>query len=492
MNKPLLNVTRSWRGYWWPPGKMDEPMPGMLTFRPDEGLSLELIGGWDAEVWREAGPGVFDVLDETRRWPILHGLAENREMSLLDCLPTHTMSRNLGPPEEQTIHVLMALSGVHLDTADEEVFTECHVAVEDLTMWSHSSVLGGSLCIEESRPNGTGRIITKPVADPSVTVNGVVTSLTHEHTLPHFEQTRDGAVGRMRETRFIRFQPPEPWSVTTAREHAKIVQDLLSLALHRPCGVLWMRLRMPPEERDYPEGYPVRDREIDIYARHTVSAEPSAKAVEHHRALFTCEHLPFEDVWPRWCEVRERCLPASNMILGLRYAPARFIEGRLLTATGAAEVLHRTLGKAEPPIPDGEFAALRRTMLEHIPDQHRRWVREKLRNEVTLKERLRDLAALPDPDAMQRLVPDVARWATVTTQARNDLTHEGYTRRQTIDEVIAVVKVTTAVVVMNLLQALGVPEERQREIVRDHPELRQTAKQARDHLSSSPAEPTST
>lgn len=492
MNKPELSEPRTWRGYWWPPGEQDRSMPGVLTYRPDEGLSLDLIGGFDAEIMSEVRPGVFVGGQESRRWPTLHGLAENRHMTLLDCVPTHTMARNFGPPEEQTIHVLTVLVGVHLDNADQEVFTECHVAAEDLTMWSHSSVFSSTLGVEEvreeMRPDGTGSIFVKPMADQSVTVADTVTSLAHEHTLPYFEHIRGGTLGRMRETRFVRFQPAEPWSLATAKDHAKMVQDLLSLALHRPCGLLWMRLRMLPEERAYPEGFPIRDREIDLYAHHTVPAKPSAKAVESHRALFTCQHIPFEEVWPRWYEVRGRCLPASNLILGLSYAPARFIEGRLLTAAGAAEVLRRALGQAEPPVPADEFSTMRAVLLKHTPEGHRKWLREKLRNDVTLKERLRHLAALPDRQAMQTLVPDVDRWATVTTQARNDLTHEGYTRRQTIDEVIAIVKVTTAVVVMNLLQALGVPAERQREIIKDHPELRQTALQAQIHFASNAAD----
>lgn len=483
MDKPLLNEPRTWRGYWWPPGEQDKAMPGTLTYRPDEGLALELIGGWDAEIMKEVVPGVFTSAEGSRRWPVLHGLADNRELTLLDCLPTRTRSRNFGPPEEQTIHVLTALSGVYLSTADQANFTECHVAIEDLTMWSSSSVFSQSLGMEEGRLNGTGSIIAGPAEDPSVIVNGVVTSLAHEHTLPYFEYTRGGTLGRMRETRFFRFQPPEPWSVATAQEQAKIAQDLLSLALNRPCGLLWMRLRMPPEERDYPEGYPIRDREIDLYAAHIVPAQPSAKASKNHEALFTCEHLPFEEIWPRWWEVREQCLRASDMILSLRYAPARFIEGRLLTAPGAAEVLHRALGRIRPPVPEDEFAAMRKVLLEHTPNQHQKWVREKLRNEVTLKERLRELAELPDSEAMRRLVPNVERWATVTTQARNDLTHEGHARRQSIDEVTAAVKVTSAVVVMNLLQALGVPSNRQREIIRENPELRQTASQSSDDLS---------
>lgn len=461
-------------------------MPGTLTYHPEDGLALELIGGWDAEIRKEVAPGVFDILEGGRRWPLLHGLAENRDITLLDCVPIHTMARNFGPPEKQTIQVRMTLSGIHLDTEDQAIFTERHVAVEDLTMWSHTSVLSGTVGREGWRPDGTGSIVAQPVEDATATVNGVATSLVHEHTLPYFESTRDGTVARMRETRYIRFRPPEPWALATAQKQAKMVQDLLSLALHRSCGLLWLRLKIPPEERDYPEDYPVHDRDVDVYAVHTVPAEPSANAVKHHQALFTCEHLPFEDIWPRWSEVHERCVRASDMILGLRYAPARFIEGRFLTATGAAEVLHRALGEVQPPIPKDEFSELRRKLLDHTPESHRDWVKEKLRNDVSLKERLQDLAGLPDSEAMKRLVPDVERWATVTTQARNDLTHEGYTRRQSIDEVIAAVKVTSAVVVMNILQALGVPNERQREIVNENPEFRQTAQQARDDLGSEP------
>lgn len=486
MDKPLLNEERIWRGYWWPPDEQNKAMPGTLSYHPDGGLTLELVGGWDAEIRKEVRPGVFAKLEGSRRWPILHGIAKNRDITLLDCLATHTNSSHFGPPDEQTVRALTALSGIHLATADKAIFTECHVAVEDLTMWSNSSVFTGSLDLEGGRPNGAGSIVVEPVEDPLVTVGGVVTSLVHEHTLPYFEHTRGGTVGRMRATRFVRFQPPEPWSLATAQDHAKMVQDLLSLALHRPCGTLWMQLRMPPEEREYPEGYPIRDREVDLYAKHTVPADPSAKAVKHHQTLFTCEHLPFEEIWPRWCEVRERCLRASDMILGLQYAPARFIEGQLLTATGAAEVLHRALGEIPPPVPKDEFASMRKALIEHTPDEHRNWVREKLRNEVTLKDRLRDLARLPDSEAMGALVPDVERWVTVTTQARNDLTHEGHARRQTIDEVIVAVKVTSAVVVMNLLEALGVPGERQREVIGDHPQLRQTAAQARNDLISKP------
>ena len=76
------------------------------------------------------------------------------------------------------------------------------------------------------------------------------------------------------------------------------------------------------------------------------------------------------------------------MIMGLRYAPAKYIEGNLLTAVGAAEVLHRRLKIDEPPMPMAEFKQLRAAMLEHVPEQHQDRFRGAIRNDPTLRDRL--------------------------------------------------------------------------------------------------------
>lgn len=482
MDKPLLSETRSWRGNWWPPEKVDDAVAGVLTYEPSKGLTLDLIGGFDHRIREEVRPGVHSI-GELRTWPVLHGVAENKEITLLDCVPIHTKHRNFGSPEEQTISARTALVGVHLEGRDQHMFTSCHISLEDLMQWSSSSVFGGTVGFENENLTGEGTISVEPVETPSVVVEDTTITLAHEHTLPFFESTRGSTVGRMRDTAFLRIQPGRPWPLSAALEYAKAFQDLLSLATHRACGVLWLQLWLPPEERDYPEGYPIHDRKVDVYSQHTVTGDPTAKAIDDHQALFTCHDLPFEEVVPRWLEVRQDCKAASNMVLGLRYEASGYIESQLLTAVGAAEVMHRALKIDQPPIPQTEFRALRKTLLEHVAQERQGWFKEKLgRNDPPLRDRLRALAELPDQEAMGRLVPDVEQWAKVATQARNDLAHEGRTQRQSIDELIAAVKVTSAVVVMNLLQVLGVPGERQREIVTAHPQLRLVARAARKHL----------
>jgi hypothetical protein len=79
-------------------------------------------------------------------------------------------------------------------------------------------------------------------------------------------------------------------------------------------------------------------------------------------------------------------------------------------------------------------------------------------------------------------MPDVEHWAARTARARNDLAHEGKTPRHTVEELVAIVDVTTAVVILNLLHELGLPSERQRQLVTEHPQLRATAEKARELL----------
>lgn len=74
-----------------------------------------------------------------------------------------------------------------------------------------------------------------------------------------------------------------------------------------------------------------------------------------------------------------------------------------------------------------------------------------IRNHPTLRDRFHALAARPDQEAIGLLMPDLDQWARRTIRARNDLPHEGRTSDHSSDELIAVVEVTTAVVILNVL-----------------------------------------
>lgn len=486
MTDPWLDEGATWTGHWWLPEVPEKVVPGVLTYDPQVGLSLSLIGGFQDQVFRLEGEHTVDVLDETRSWNLLLGIADNKEVTLLDCLPVSSQSYGFsffGGPDKQRISASTALIGVHLASPAEPVFTEALVSVEELTGWSSSSVFSARITTADDRHTGKASLSVAPIDEASATLPGFTATLARSHTLPYFERMRGSTLGRMTESAHIRFQPEKPWGLPAIREHVRVIQDLLSLATHRACGVLWLSLRMPPEDRDYPDGYPIHDRKVPVYMKQMVRGQPQEKAVDPNEVLFTSAHLPFETVIRAWYDARQECEAASNMVLGLRYAPPGFIETALLSAVGAAEVMHRSLKIDQPPIPKEEFKALRAALTEHVPEHRREWFKRVLgHNDPPLRERLTALARLPDSEAMARLVPDVEQWASRATLARNDLAHTGQSPRQPLEELLGIVHVTTAVVIMNLLQRLGLPDERQREIVNDNPDLRHASKLAREHL----------
>lgn len=486
MGDPLnLDEVGEWAGLWWLPDAPGEQVPGVLRYEPENGLTLSLIGAFEDRIMSEIAPGVVALHEGTRTWDVIHGVAEQCEISLLGCVPNggrKVLGARVKSPDTQTVMSTTALIGAHVSSGNEAAFSAAEVSVEDLGLWAASSVFEGFLSAPDGKPDGSGSISVKPVEAQTVIVDGTEFCLVHRHTLPFFDQRRGGTVGRMRDTAFIRIAPACPASLNGALSSASLVQDLIALATHRAAGVIWLRLQLAKSDSGARDDHPGMRRFADVLYSPSALGRHDAKAVDNHRVFFTCASLPFEEAIPRWHEAHGRLDAATNMILGLRYAPARYVENNLLTAVGAAEVLHRGLGIDEKPFSADEFKAMRDAMLKQVPEKHRDRFKGAIRNDPTLRDRLLALAARPDQDAMALLMPDLDRWARRTTRARNDLAHEGRTPGHSFDELIAIVEVTTAVVILNVLQELGLPAERQREIMREHPELRATTRKAHEWL----------
>ncbi|GAA4421874.1 hypothetical protein GCM10023169_15370 [Georgenia halophila] len=485
-NDPLiLDEVGEWAGLWWLPDDPDEHVPGVLRYDPEGGLSLSLIGAFEDRITSHPAPGVTAFHEGSREWDVIHGAAERREITLLGCIPKsskRTRGARVKSPDKQIVAATTAIIGAHVSGEEDAAFSAAEVSVEDLGFWAASSVFEGLLGAKDGKFDGTGHISVKPVEAQSVVADGTEYRLAHTHTLPFFDRRKGGTAGRMRDTVSIRVAPPEPFALSAALKAASLMQDLIALATHRAAGVIWLRLEVAGTESLLPNGQPRPRRRADVLYSPAARGKPDAKAVDHHRMFFTCDSLPFEEVVPRWCEAHDRMQAATNMILGLRYAPARFVENNLLTAVGAAEVLHRGLGIDAKPFPKAKFKAMREAMLAQVPEEHRDRFKREIRNDPTLRDRLHALAARPDQEAIALVMPNVGHWASRATKARNDLAHEGRTPNHSFEELIAIVEVTTAVVILNVLHELGLPAERQREIVQEHPQLRTTARTAHEWL----------
>jgi hypothetical protein len=131
-----LSRPAEWRGRFWPAEDQAQARPGVLSYTPDTGIRLNLIGGFNDATWVPAPAGVGQVLTTpTREWPVVHGAAANMPITLLDCIFQRGSRKGFSPElDEQEIRAERALINIHLSGECSPSFTG--IAIE-LEIWPH-------------------------------------------------------------------------------------------------------------------------------------------------------------------------------------------------------------------------------------------------------------------------------------------------------------------------------------------------------------------
>jgi hypothetical protein len=478
-----LSSEDSWRGRFWLPEHPDDIQRGILTYTPDKGLRLVLIGGFTDNVWLPTeNPHTRVLSSGTRRWPLIHGAVGNQRATLIDCVAVSSSSYFMGREvAEQEIRAQVCLLGVLLTDPGAQVFSEVSVEIENLTGWdSRPDMVWKIEQPEAGRRPTRWEISVEPAEPRTVTIGDLTVELHRWYRLPSYDSRR----GRLEAATFavshFTLSSTEPKSVDVWMETAGVLQDLITLAMDTPCAVLKAEVKPTDELKNDPNSA-VRNQVV-VYARHVVNGDPDASGAEGWDAPFILgvEGVAYEDVVTRWFKTHDRFRVACDMILGLIYRSEGYIQTQLITAVAAAEAFHQAL-RMKPPMPNSEFNKLKKALLAVVPDSRKRWLSEKLgRNAHTLKNRLTDLAARPDSRVMAELLPNPEGWASAAKDARNVVAHGGKGNNDIV-LMHAITEVTLAVVIVNLFHELRIPSERLMQSLTSTGRLTRAARLAREH-----------
>lgn len=440
LNKPLnLAEKNEWLGEWDMSDDFGGKVLGSLKYDGSDDATLEL--------YIDSRNSEFTV----RNYEVLHGMSGKQEITLLDVSATIPNLRSfLGRSLNRVSYkVDSVIIGAHVENRDSEVFSKLRVSIEDTNRWSGASTVLSRIPkpnVEDSE--GYGVFVVKNNLAP-VEVDGKIYQIVSGDVSTSVDFKKGESSGNLRVQDFWEVSSPSLFSLDKALGEVKILQDLLSFATCRAAGVIWIQLEVAGTESELPNGTPLPPRRVDVISSLMGIGKGDLECIDPRRFLFTCESIPFELIVPRWIGLYRDMRVSINMIMAQIFAPMPFVENSLLMITGTAEVLHKNLN---------------------------------ISNVRSLKERLFELASTFIKDASLLLIPDIQYWARRTVKARNKLTHEGTTDDHSVDELLAIIKVTRAVITLAVLEKLEISGEHQKYVVERHPQFIEAARYARGWL----------
>lgn len=282
-----LTVRQSWRGPFWLPSQPDRDQRGVLTYDPNNGITLSLVGGFDDGGRVQLSSGGYAMREVSGRFPVIHGRVGSKPVSLLDCRIVASSSSGIGfELDEQEVRVGRMLTGVFLHDPDAEAFSELTIELENLTRWDHREDIVSHIESDPSFPLGVKwKLAVDPVDPLVVTVDDLTIELGRRYVMPSGDMRREGLDASVFVASYLTIKSAQPKSISQWSEPAKQFQDLLTFAMDTPCAVLSEELT-PAEALRNNQQAEVR-KGISVYARRINVGDPRAASVGIREAFFT-------------------------------------------------------------------------------------------------------------------------------------------------------------------------------------------------------------
>jgi hypothetical protein len=446
----------SWHGYWWVAGLDEHSVPGTLFVEESGQTRLAILGSLDVE----DAPKFADS-DGNFEPPTILGLAGAVKITLIGGLPT--LSHGFpGDVSYQEISGSRALVGTHISRASDAAFSSVMLTLENL-----GSFLGRQ-AFDRTGDQSEGRdsVIYAPDEKIEFSIdNWKFQVITYSPGFRNREERGSSVLETFTEEYLIATSDvPRP--IGDFDEMTMTFMDLLTLASGEGSGMIDMRLELAknPDE-NYAPGDGRSYRVVQQYGPRIHTARPHDLPQQSGRFRFTCADMSFENITRAWLPLREGAISAMNLLFGLYYSRPGFTETRLLSAAVVAESMSVSIIGNPPKWNSDEFKSLRTALSSIGHSAQRGWVKERVKNEISYKERLIKLAERPDQAATIALLGDTDTWARRLVNARNGLAHTGADSKKSGD-IFELTEVTLFLVALVLMAEIGFGGEVQLEAYR--------------------------
>jgi ApeA-like protein len=236
-----LTAEQTWRGNFWLPDNPDIAQQGFLTYDPQDGVMLSLVGGFDDRKRTPTSPTGYVVTNGPGRFAVIHGaVGSGSPVTLVDCRTARwQLSDLMDKFRDHDITAARVLTGVLLKDPDAAVFSELVIELENLTEWDrHDEVTIYVDPSEDSPQRKYWRIHVEPLKPLSIKVGELTVELVRRYREPKFRVRRDRLDTTATTFSYFNVRTSQPKSMMEWFEVTKALQDLLTLAMDAPCALL--------------------------------------------------------------------------------------------------------------------------------------------------------------------------------------------------------------------------------------------------------------
>lgn len=325
-----------WWGQWWLPDDIDDKKSGPLTYFPEDFSQLQIGPGFPRDKRASLVPGISVATMEDGNWDVIHGVIENRPVTLLGCQikrETSNLFSFAEGPDEQLFTAQQIIVGKYISSDREAAFSTLYTSFEDLTPWFGASgvQLENKIDPEERAREGTILRILPAETKTCITEFGTVT-LTAGANEPYPSRRKGGVQFSSTLSTSIRVDFTDSVDLQKIKSTVKLFQELLALATNSAPGIL--SARAYDETLEQSTGFP-------LFFRTRGTADPDAIRDQGSTFLFEASDIDLETAVPTWVQLRKEIGSVFNVLFGFRYSGSQFLESQVTALVSAAEALSK-------------------------------------------------------------------------------------------------------------------------------------------------------
>ncbi|MGW1211214.1 ApeA N-terminal domain 1-containing protein [Streptomyces sp. NPDC002499] len=387
-------------GLFWLPETEDDQVAGRISFTASDGVKLSLIGALSET-------STFGDLNTSARFPIIHGVAGKRYLTLQGCTRSNYRMEMPGIVRED-YRAEFLFAGQALLTSGDEKFSEVTVRFNNLWNWVNRSIIARNYSFDESHKLTGATLTLTPHETEDHEIDGGRISLLSTWKIPGDQQN----TGFEQDFSF-RLTYDDPVDFSYIRTDVATIQDLISATGDSACLPTDISLWVTDES-----GNGNKER-LNVYGQQSAqSLAKKTKSVDFLLHLSDIGGLPAVAKWLNFLRSRRILL---GLTLSSRYR-GMYVENKFFNAVSAAETLHR-MEFPNHVLPKAEYKQFRDLLVSHVPEEHQKWLNDQLAfsNEPRLRGRLKELAEFSGLPHV--LDCDVDQWAKAVTNTRNRMVH---------------------------------------------------------------------